>query len=132
MTEDYNESRSNRLAAETFMPIMVEAFHDGLHEVASLSRWLLATLVAINGAAVISVLPLKMAHEAKLGGTLAFLWLNSGADARPLCEKFAKAGVLIAPGDCYGMPSYLRIGFGACEPADFEEALSIMSRILSS
>jgi aspartate/methionine/tyrosine aminotransferase len=66
------------------------------------------------------------------GGTLAFLWLKSGADARPLCEKFAKAGVLIAPGDCYGMPSYLRIGFGNCEPADFEEALSIMSRLLSS
>jgi len=64
---------SNRLAAETFMPIMVEAFHDGLHEVASLSRWLLATLVAINGAAAISVLPLKMASEAKLAGSLAFL-----------------------------------------------------------
>jgi aspartate/methionine/tyrosine aminotransferase len=65
------------------------------------------------------------------GGTLAFLWLKSGADARPLCEKFAKAGVLIAPGDCYGMPSYLRIGFGASEPADFEEAVSIMARLLS-
>ena len=67
------ESTSTRLAAVTFMPIMVEAFHDGLHEVASLSRWLLATLVAINGAAIISVLPLKLPEEAKLSAALAFL-----------------------------------------------------------
>jgi len=73
MRENNTENASSRLAAETFMPIMVEAFHDGLHEVASLSRWLLATLVAINGAAAISVLPLKMVPEAKLGGALAFL-----------------------------------------------------------
>ena len=58
---------SNQLAAQTFMPIMVEAFHDGLREVASLSRWLLATLVVINGAAAIAVLPLKMATAARVG-----------------------------------------------------------------
>ncbi|MEA3081470.1 MAG: hypothetical protein QOD54_1138 [Sphingomonadales bacterium] len=73
MSDDLDERASNRLAAETFMPIMVEAFHDGLHEVASLSRWLLATLVVINGAGVITALPLNMASEAKLGGALAFL-----------------------------------------------------------
>ena len=67
------DNASNRLAAETFMPIMVEAFHDGLHEVASLSRWLLATLVAITGAAVVSVLPLKLAPDANLSAALAFL-----------------------------------------------------------
>lgn len=64
---------TDRLAAETFMPIMVEAFHDGLKEVASLSRWLLATLVVINGAAAVAVLPLKMAGSAKLGSAGAFL-----------------------------------------------------------
>jgi hypothetical protein len=73
MEADNQERASNRLAAETFMPIMVEAFHDGLREVASLSRWLLATLVVINGAAAIAVLPLKMASCAKLGGAGAFL-----------------------------------------------------------
>ena len=52
---------------------MVEAFHDGLHEIASLSRWLLATLVVINGAATIAVLPLKMGDGAKLGSAGAFL-----------------------------------------------------------
>jgi hypothetical protein len=73
MGEDNDERASNRLAADTFMPMMVEAFHDGLREAGSLSRWLLATLVAINGAAAISMLPLKMATAAKLGGAIAFL-----------------------------------------------------------
>ena len=71
--EGKDERVSNRLAAETFMPMMVEAFHDGLKEAGSLSRWLLATLVAINGAAAITMLPLTMAKGAKLGGALAFL-----------------------------------------------------------
>ena len=73
MTDNHDEHAFNRLAAETFMPIMVEAFHDGLHEVANLSRWLLATLVVINGAAAIAVLPLKMSGGAKLWGAGAFL-----------------------------------------------------------
>ena len=66
---DNNRRATNRMAAETFMPMMVEAFHDGLREAGSLSRWLLATLVAINGAAAISMLPLKMATagEARWG-----------------------------------------------------------------
>ena len=73
MEEGKDERVSNRLAAETFMPMMVEAFHDGLKEAGSLSRWLLATLVAINGAAAITMLPLAMTRGAKLGGALAFL-----------------------------------------------------------
>ena len=66
------------------------------------------------------------------GGTLAFPWLKGGNDSRPLCEAFAKAGVLVAPGDCYGMPSYLRVGYGNCEPADFEQAVTIMSQVIKS
>jgi hypothetical protein len=73
MSDEHDEQATNRLAAETFMPIMVEAFHDGLREVASLSRWLLATLVVINGAGAIAVLPLPMADGVKLGGSGAFL-----------------------------------------------------------
>jgi hypothetical protein len=73
MGEEGEERTSNRLAAETFMPMMMEAFHDGLREIASLSRWLLATLVLVNGAAAIALLPLKMATEAKLGGACGFL-----------------------------------------------------------
>ena len=71
--DEQKETASNRLAAETFAPMMVEAFHDGLREAGSLSRWLLATLVAINGAAAISILPLKMDPGAKLTGAGAFL-----------------------------------------------------------
>lgn len=56
--DDEKERASNHLAAETFMPL-VEAFHDGLREAGSLSRWLLATLVAINGAAAITMLPVS-------------------------------------------------------------------------
>ena len=73
MAEDNQERVSNQLAGETFVPMMMEAFHDGLREVASLSRWLLATLVAINGAAAITMLPLRMPIETKLGGAAAFL-----------------------------------------------------------
>jgi hypothetical protein len=74
MDEDNHERASNQLAAETFMPMMVEAFHDGLREAGSLSRWLLATLVAINGAAAISVLPLKIAVGVKLAAAGVFLF----------------------------------------------------------
>jgi len=73
MDEDQKERVSDLLAAQTFMPMMVEAFHDGLREAGSLSRWLLATLVAINGAAAISILPFDMDKAAKVGGGLAFL-----------------------------------------------------------
>jgi hypothetical protein len=88
---------SNRLAAETFMPMMVEAFHDGLREAGSLSRWLLATLVAINGAAAISVLPLKILPAAKLGSASAFL-----------------IGILAAIGaGCWSLFSFKRVTAGA-------------------
>src|SRR5687767_5459366 len=74
MDETDNERASSRLAAQTFMPIMVEAYHDGLREAGSLSRWLLATLVAINGAAAISILPFEMPRVAKICGGGAFLF----------------------------------------------------------
>ena len=73
MDEDNDERASDRLVAQIFTPMMMESFHDGLREVASLSRWLLATLVLINGAAAISLLPLDMATGAKLGAAGAFL-----------------------------------------------------------
>jgi hypothetical protein len=91
------ESASNRLAAETFMPMMVEAFHDGLREAGSLSRWLLATLVAINGAAAISMLSLKILPAAKLGSASAFL-----------------VGILAAIGaGCWSLFSFKRVTAGA-------------------
>lgn len=73
MDEDRDERASNRLAAQTLMPMMMEAFHTGLREAGGLSRWLLATLAVVNGAAAISVLPLVMDTGAKLGATVAFI-----------------------------------------------------------
>ena len=102
MTEDNAERASNLLAAETFMPMMMEAYHDGLREVGSLSRWLLATLVVINGAAAISLLPLDMAAGAKLGGAGAFLFGILAALGAGLWSLYAFKRVSIAAGTMLG------------------------------
>src|ERR1017187_10417488 len=47
------------------------------------------------------------------GGMTAFPWLASGADTRDFCRNLAKHGVLIAPGDCFGIPTHFRLGFAA-------------------
>ncbi len=47
------------------------------------------------------------------GGMTVFPWLRSGADARSFCEGAAAQGVLLAPGDCFGMPAHFRLGFAA-------------------
>ena len=99
---DEEERASNQLAAETFMPMMMEAFHDGLHEVASLSRWLLATLVVINGAAAIALLPLQMATGAKLGAAVAFLLGILAALGAGAWSLYAFKRVSIAAGTMLG------------------------------
>jgi hypothetical protein len=73
MAQRSASSISDQTAAETLAPVMLEAFHTGLKEAASVSRWLLATLAAVNGAAAISMLPLEMPTGLKLGGAGAFL-----------------------------------------------------------
>src|SRR5207244_4584413 len=45
------------------------------------------------------------------GGMTAFPWLADGSDAREFCRALAKQGVLMAPGDGFGMPSHFRLGF---------------------
>jgi aspartate/methionine/tyrosine aminotransferase len=47
------------------------------------------------------------------GGMTAFPWLADGSDGREFCRRIARHGVLLAPGDCFGMPAHLRIGFAA-------------------
>ena len=64
------------------------------------------------------------------GGTLAFPWLLDQSDSTSLCEAWAKAGVLIAPGSCYGMPAHFRVGYGLTDPADFNKALALMADVL--
>lgn len=65
------------------------------------------------------------------GGTTCFPWLRDGRDARPLCAALAKAGVLVAPGDCFEMPPHMRIGFGAMR-AGYAEALGLFGEVLAS
>ncbi|MEO8061364.1 MAG: pyridoxal phosphate-dependent aminotransferase [Pseudomonadota bacterium] len=64
------------------------------------------------------------------GGTTCFPWLRDGRDARPMCEALAKAGVLMAPGDCFDMPAHFRVGFGAMK-SDYADALELVARVLA-
>lgn len=51
------------------------------------------------------------------GGVTAFPAFPDIPDVRPLCEDLAdRDGVLVVPGDCFGYPSRMRIGFGG--PSD--------------
>jgi aspartate/methionine/tyrosine aminotransferase len=63
------------------------------------------------------------------GGMTAFPWLVEGGDARPLCRRLLKAGVLVAPGDCFGAPRHLRVGFAA-SGEDFAAGLERMTEIV--
>jgi aspartate/methionine/tyrosine aminotransferase len=47
------------------------------------------------------------------GGMTAFPFLVSGGEARGFCRRLAERGVLMAPGDCFGMPAFFRLGFAA-------------------
>ena len=47
------------------------------------------------------------------GGMTAFPWLVSGENARPFCQAAAERGILLAPGDCFDVPSHFRLGFAA-------------------
>jgi aspartate/methionine/tyrosine aminotransferase len=64
------------------------------------------------------------------GGTTCFPWLRDGRDARPLCEALAKAGVLVAPGDCFDQPAHMRIGVGALREG-YAAALEIFRAVLA-
>jgi aspartate/methionine/tyrosine aminotransferase len=77
------------------------------------------------------------AHHARMdfstpaGGTTCFPRLRDGRNARRLCEALARAGVLVAPGDCFDAPAHMRIGFGA-QREGYAEALGIFGRVLAS
>ena len=48
-----------------------------------------------------------------VGGMTAFPWLADGGDGREFCRRMMQRGVMLAPGDCFGMPSHFRLGFAA-------------------
>ena len=65
------------------------------------------------------------------GGTVAFPWRLDGRDSRPICQALAREGVLVAPGDCFGLSAHFRIGVGA-QATGFQEALDATSRVFTS
>ena len=65
------------------------------------------------------------------GGMTAFPWFLNGEDARPFCQAATQHGILLAPGDCFDVPSHFRLGFAA--PADnFAPALGRMEEFVKS
>ncbi|HEX6396415.1 MAG TPA: aminotransferase class I/II-fold pyridoxal phosphate-dependent enzyme [Steroidobacteraceae bacterium] len=64
------------------------------------------------------------------GGTTCFPHLRDGRDARALCERLARDGVLLAPGDCFDLPAHFRIGVGALT-SGYEDALGIFRAVLA-
>jgi aspartate/methionine/tyrosine aminotransferase len=75
-------------------------------------------------------------HENELGwvrprgGMTAFPWLRSGENSREFCRAIAERGVLLAPGDCFGMPEHFRLGFGV-SPEGFTTGLETISTYLN-
>lgn len=65
------------------------------------------------------------------GGMTAFPWLVEGGDTRELCRRLAARGVLVAPGDCFGAPSHIRLGFAASGEL-FPAALERLAEFLHS
>jgi aspartate/methionine/tyrosine aminotransferase len=65
------------------------------------------------------------------GGMTAFPWLLSGEDARPFCQAAADRGILLAPGDCFEVPSHFRLGFAAAG-AEFPNALERFGEFVKS
>ena len=65
------------------------------------------------------------------GGMTVFPWLLSGEDARPFCQAAAERGVLLAPGDCFDVPSHFRLGFAAAGE-NFARALDRFAAFVKS
>jgi aspartate/methionine/tyrosine aminotransferase len=65
------------------------------------------------------------------GGMTAFPWLVDGSDTRGFCQRLAKRGVLVVPGDCFGQPSHIRVGFAASGQL-FPEAIERVADFLDS
>ena len=63
------------------------------------------------------------------GGMTGFPWLLDGGNSHSFCENLAERGVLLAPGDCFGVPDHFRIGFGATS-AGFQDALDTMAQFI--
>ena len=65
------------------------------------------------------------------GGMTAFPWLVHTENARPFCQAAAERGILLAPGDCFDVPSHFRLGFAA-SGEEFPRALDRLGEFVKS
>ena len=65
------------------------------------------------------------------GGMTAFPWLVRTENARPFCQAAAERGILLAPGDCWDVPSHFRLGFVASGEG-FPRALDRLGEFVKS
>jgi len=65
------------------------------------------------------------------GGMTAFPWLVSGEDTHAFCQAAAERGILLAPGDCFDVPSHFRLGFAAAGD-NFSSALERFGAFVKS
>ena len=63
------------------------------------------------------------------GGMTAFPWFLNGEDTRPFCQAATERGILLAPGDCFDVPSHFRLGFAASAD-NFGRALGRMEEFV--
>jgi len=65
------------------------------------------------------------------GGMTAFPWLVNNENAREFCKAAVEQGILLAPGDCFGVPSHFRIGFAATGNK-FPKALERLAEVVKN
>jgi aspartate/methionine/tyrosine aminotransferase len=65
-----------------------------------------------------------------MGGVTSFPRLVGYRDTTELCHRLARQHrVLLVPGDCFGDPARVRLGFGGATPS-FERGLGLLERVL--
>ncbi|HET8891392.1 MAG TPA: aminotransferase class I/II-fold pyridoxal phosphate-dependent enzyme [Candidatus Angelobacter sp.] len=65
------------------------------------------------------------------GGMTAFPWLVSRENDRAFCQAATEHGILLAPGDCFDMPTHFRLGFAAAGD-NFSRALDRFGAFVKS
>lgn len=64
-------------------------------------------------------------------GYVSFPDCRLRVDVRQFCkELIEKNGVLVTPGDCFGFPSHIRIGYGKVEKETLAEALEVFDGVI--
>jgi aspartate/methionine/tyrosine aminotransferase len=120
MVEHDSQRRERYHNARNYFTITGNVFGEQLAALALAHSEAIYTRARQVAHANLALLDRVMAEHAGLlnwlrprGGMTAFPWLVDGSDSRAFCRRLAKTGVLIAPGDCFGQPSHIRVGFAA-------------------